>query len=549
MTKSRVLFASEYSQLNTGYAVYIREILKQMAATGKYELAEHAAYCGRENYVKLPWKVYPNIPDNEQEGEVYKRDPANQFGKWRFDRVCLDFKPDFVLACRDPWMDQHVYQSHYRDFFHLIGLAPVDSAPQRSYWFEDFASADAMLTFTKWGRQVLDEEGGGLVNTVGDAPICVDPVFAPVKDKRAHKEKMGLNTNSLIIGTVMRNQKRKLYPDLFQAFAELRKCVNKTIADNLYLLIFTRYPDMGWEIPNLITNFGLSDKVVAAYICEECKYYFIDFFRDAKTLCPKCKKYSCSMPGVKLGLDNESLAKVYNCMDLYVQWANAEGFGGPLVEAAGCGLPIVGMDYASISEVGRNLGAYLIPPGGLAKEMETGAYRAYSNTEGLTKELKRLVEQPRELLEKRGHKSRENLEKYYSSWEKTAKVWMDYIDGAQLSGLQGKWNSPPRIVEPVQSIPKFKNNHEFVTWSILNILGRPELLYSKKHIEWVCALNVEGEMVPVPGEMGGSKLLEVRPEHLMKLFQKMAADRNRLEQVRTGMVNMGTPTFIRVANA
>ena len=49
MNKKKVLFVSEASYLNTGYATYSREVLKRLHATGKYELAEFSTY-GTEDH-------------------------------------------------------------------------------------------------------------------------------------------------------------------------------------------------------------------------------------------------------------------------------------------------------------------------------------------------------------------------------------------------------------------------------------------------------------------------------------------------------------------
>ena len=44
MRKKRILFCSEATFLNTGYATYTREILTYLHSTGKYALADMAAY-------------------------------------------------------------------------------------------------------------------------------------------------------------------------------------------------------------------------------------------------------------------------------------------------------------------------------------------------------------------------------------------------------------------------------------------------------------------------------------------------------------------------
>src|SRR6185369_8643387 len=105
MNKPRVLFHSEWSALSTGYSVYTKNILSEMAKSGKYELAEFSSYCGITEVDGAP----NNLANNQNDRKVYDSDHDNVYGKWRFERVLLDFKPDFVLCCRDYWMDQHIF--------------------------------------------------------------------------------------------------------------------------------------------------------------------------------------------------------------------------------------------------------------------------------------------------------------------------------------------------------------------------------------------------------------------------------------------------------
>src|SRR5690606_18057478 len=116
--KPRILVASEFSKLSTGYAVNSREILKELHNSGKYEVAEFAAYAGLHTpqtkgiSLDTPWKLYLNEPaHNSKEYQEYSSKMTNIYGKWRFDRVCLDFEPTHVLCLRDKWMDEHLYTS------------------------------------------------------------------------------------------------------------------------------------------------------------------------------------------------------------------------------------------------------------------------------------------------------------------------------------------------------------------------------------------------------------------------------------------------------
>ena len=110
MRKKRILFCSEATFLNTGYATYAREILNYLHNTGKYELAELASYGERNDRraVGIPWRYYGVMPNMESEPKAaqseidsYGSIPTNQFGEFLFEHVCLDFFPDIVCDIRD----------------------------------------------------------------------------------------------------------------------------------------------------------------------------------------------------------------------------------------------------------------------------------------------------------------------------------------------------------------------------------------------------------------------------------------------------------------
>ena len=97
--KLRILWCGEASFLNTGYAIYAKEILSRLYETDKYVIAELACYAGADNpQIKdSPWRIYPVLPCNQEEAGIYASSQSYQFGEWRFDDVCLDFKPYVVI--------------------------------------------------------------------------------------------------------------------------------------------------------------------------------------------------------------------------------------------------------------------------------------------------------------------------------------------------------------------------------------------------------------------------------------------------------------------
>ena len=249
MRKKRILFCSEATFLNTGYATYTREILNYLHGTGKYEIAEMASYGSPEDprANTIPWKYYPVIPSKNappEQHKLYENKGTNQFGEWIFEQVCLDFLPDVVCDIRDFWMLDFAERSPYRPFFKWAIMPTVDARPQARQWVSTYQSADACFTYSDWAGEVLKDQSGGLIKYMGSSPPSAHPAYNPVEDKNNHKQLFGIDPKFKIIGTVMRNQRRKLYPDLFEAF---RIFLDKSESKDYYLYCHTSYPDLRSE--------------------------------------------------------------------------------------------------------------------------------------------------------------------------------------------------------------------------------------------------------------------------------------------------------------
>ena len=289
--KRRILFCGEASYLSTGYATYTREVLRRLHSTGKYDIAELGTYGKPEEpeIKDVPWKFYPNIPDvnNTKAVEEYNSNNTNQFGAWKFESICLDFKPDIVCDIRDFWMMEFQERSPFRKFYNWTIMPTVDAAPQHKQWIYTYANADGVFTYSDWALSSLKEQSGASINCLGSAPPSADSSYSPVQDKEAHKRSLGFEDDVKIIGTVMRNQRRKLYPDLFEAF---RLFLDKSGRTDVYLYCHTSHPDLGWDLPEIMMKNGVASRCLFTYICGESGYVFPDFFKDAISQCKTCNK-------------------------------------------------------------------------------------------------------------------------------------------------------------------------------------------------------------------------------------------------------------------
>ena len=545
----RILMVNEGSHLLTGYATYGNEVLTRLYNTGKYELAEFASSSYIEDAMsgRYPWKFYPNsVKENDPRHGEYKSQPANSFGRWRFERVLLDFKPDIVWDIRDFWMMLFEEESPLRPYFHWTIMPTVDSAPQNEAWIETFIDADSVFTYSDWGGSVLQEQGGGKINYMGSASPGVDlNIFKPYPDKNKHRDIMGLQDNLNIVGTVMRNQKRKLYPDLFDSFAKfIELCIKRgrqDLAQKTFLYAHTSYPDLGWNIPDLLKKYGVCHKVLFTYKCHHCHSYFPAFFQDAKTVCIKCNSLAAGLVNTQHGLSRQELADIYNMFDCYIQYSICEGFGMPQVEAIACGVPLMSVDYSAMTEIVKRSNGYLLKPKIKFLELETGAYRVYPDNDYTAEQLFKFLSLPQPIRAKKGFVARKAAAQYYD-WDIVAKIWENHFDNIELKGLQGKWDLPQITKDVPQSLPeetKDMSNDEFVKWLILYIWQEPNKLNSHTALGMLRTLNHGFEQT-------GRNIKSVSRNDVFLYMLSRANNKIHAEDARSNRLQLNTQDFLEV---
>lgn len=478
MRKKRILFCSEATFLNTGYATYTREILNYLHSTDKYELAEMAAYAEENDRrgLSVPWKFYgvmPNANASEDQKKQYASSTVNQFGGYAFEKVCLQFQPDIVCDIRDFWMLEFAERSPFRPFFKWCIMPTVDAAPQARQWIATYESADACLTYSDWAGEVLKNQSGGKINYIGSSPPSAHPAYSPIENKLALKTEFNIDADTRIIGTVMRNQRRKLYPDLFAAFKKFLETVENKKQYRLYC--HTSYPDLGWNIPELLQEYGLSSYVLFTYVCNDTKKPFASLFKGAIIQSPFSGKFTATLANVKNGLSYEDLAKVINTFDLYVQYANCEGFGLPQVEAAACGVPVAGTDYSAMESVLRQLEGMPIKPKALYKELETGCMRAVPDNDLAAKIFSDFFKKTAQQRKEMGNRCRENFLKHFQ-WDKSGRQWENYFDSVDILPEEKTWKSSPRVKQPQPKPDNIKKipHKELARWLITSVLCEPE---------------------------------------------------------------------------
>ena len=421
----------------------------------------------------------------------------------------------------------------------------VHNCPYQENWIYDYSTADAVLGYTEWGVESLNKDSNNTINTIGIASPGVNlDIFKPVENRKQHRKNMGFMPDIFLVGSVMRNQKRKLFPDLLKAFKIfLQKCHERgrsDLAQKTYLYFHTSYPDRGWNFPDLLKKEGLGHKVVFTYICQSCKSPFCSFFQDARMVCPHCNEVTAVIPSVGLGLSQEQLAAIMQMFDCYVQYAIAGGIEMPAIEAASCGVVPFEVDYAGMSSAVRNLNGIPIKVHHTFLELETGAYRVYPDNDYLAEQLYQFLIKPESVRKKMEYMARQGAEKHYN-WDNVAKKWEDYFDNAELTGLQGKWDSSPNIHNIPTSIPSGLSNKEFVRWLLVEVLGNPELLNTYAELDLLRTVNYGIQF-------DGMNIHPISKEQIFQNMVRKAQYKNECEKGRCGLVPLTQEDYIQYAH-
>lgn len=523
MRKKRILMVAENNIAKSGFGLYTREILNRLHETGKYKIAELSAFNANTTNNNVPWKVYPNAVKSDHEHfKQYNSDPENVFGKWRFDQIVLDFRPDIVFDIRDYWMLSFQEASLLRPYFHWVIAPTVDSLPQQHGWMQTFSNADVVSGHTDWAVEYMNQSGYNINTTHSVSDSVNTNVFKPINfSKNTNKALHMVPTDSFIIGSVMRNQKRKLIPNLMGVVRDLRLLRKDP---NIYLYLHTSYPEKaGWDIPALLQEYDAYNFTLFTYYCSSCKKSYGSLWKGPKAICPFCNQNKSAFPNVVNGLTESQLKNIYNVFDVYVQYAICEGLGIPQLEAASCGIPVFSVDYSAMNEVTTKLKAGKVPYA-LFKELETGAFRAIPDDKDLVKQLYKYLDLDDKQKKQKSIDIRQNVLDNYS-WDKTAKRFEEIFDKLEPKNM---WDTPLVFNGNNPTIPpEMKSNREWIGYAVKNILMSPHML--KTNMIQKIIFNLDNGYIASGGNVVGYGREQAK-KHIEVLLNHKAL----LEKLRSG---------------
>ena len=456
MLKPRILVCGDTSTGNTGLGRYKRDLLNGLNEAGRFQIAEFAHAGTIKDKHKVPWQYYPIAPDplNPKENEEYSKNSENAHGKWRYEKCLLHFKPHIVITPLDPWQMTCQAYSPLKPFYHLISSPTVDSAPAIPEYLDLFNQADTLITYSEFGFQTINS-----LKVANCISMGVDEtIFVPVQNKKLHKQSMGLPADSIIFGFVARNNPRKRFPELLDAFKIFLE-KNPDKANNSFLCLHTTHPDKCWDFAAMLADKELYHKVYFSYKCTKTNKVFVSLFKDKVAESPYGPAGNVDGRIINthnIHITDDQLCRIYNLFDLYVHAATNEGFGVPIIEAAACNIPIAYIPYSAMEELGSKMGGIRIPFE-LTMNYSTKANVAYVNPVHLYDAMQRFINNPISV------NSRKTIKTEYTT-KLFVERWISLIDSINIEDL---WSAPYRKVPET----KLGSNNTFS--EIISLINKP----------------------------------------------------------------------------
>lgn len=470
--KIRVLWLSDTPTCSTGFATVVKNLLRILNATGKYEFTiigiNQTDWYDREKYPYQIFEATPALSMDPRHRDLFGRQRLLQFlGTGRFDLV-FTLQDTFIIEEIAPLIIEtrkQMVENNKRAGrlvfkpFRWIYYYPIDAKPKGNWLMKSAFLADFPVCYTQYGKQesidVMKEEVAApnrlelvqklneLVRVIYHGVNTTD--FNYVIDREKVKEfrtKMfeGLTDGKFLVVNVNRNQPRKDIARTMKTFAKFLE----TNPDS-FLYLHCQVSDAGGNLQEIARN-----------------YPILQFG----------KNWSCPKDfDAHFGVSIEELNMIYNCADVIISTTTGEGWGLSFTEAMATKTPVIAPRNTSALEIiGMNEERGLLASCGttfsewVVMMNDNGCERPLVNIESMLKKLEFVKENlGKESLQKKIDAAYEWVQKLTWDSDGIGGQWLKIFDAAYNELLKEKWIMGQKVERnelcPCGSGRKYKKCH------------------------------------------------------------------------------------------
>ncbi len=332
----------------TGFGKNMKNILLSLFDDPDIEIIEAAngVYYGSDK--RTPWVSEGTAPVDQSVISQINSDPSRSqaagYGYYTIDKIIQDHEIDVYLGIEDIWAFREFEKKPWWNKIPKIIWTTIDSIPilPEARFYSD--NTDKFLVWASFAEEELRKMGHKNVETLHGAVDYSN--FKPLENRLEIRQKFSL-TDEFIVGFVFKNQLRKSVPNILEGFRIFKE---KNPESKAKLLLHTDWSDKihGWDILRFIDEKKMNmDDFLATYICHKCGNYFLYKYIGEEKDCPACGSTGCVHTKTSaLGVSEDQLNEIYNCMDVYCHPFTSGGQELPIQEAKAAGLITLVTDYS-----------------------------------------------------------------------------------------------------------------------------------------------------------------------------------------------------------
>lgn len=225
------------------------------------------------------------------------------------------FQPDAILQIFDLFTTWPTLKK-YGSLLPIVSYSPVDALPLAQQIWESAKICQKVIPQTKFAKKVYGEAGIESQEVIyhGADPAIYYP--RTKEENKAARQAYGIDPGTFLVLMVQDNTRRKNIPSQIKAFQNFKK---RTGADAHLLGVIPNIEGMReWDLDLLWSALREGQ--------DDC---FSHVFN----------------------LSEVELAELYSASDVLLHCSYGEGFGLPMIEAGGCGIPAIATNFSSLPEL------------------------------------------------------------------------------------------------------------------------------------------------------------------------------------------------------
>lgn len=356
MARLKILMQTNGPQMKTGLGENGRALMKYFyKRRDKYDFVY---YCTQTNVADpilgmMPVKSYGCLPNDQnvinqlnQDGNR-ARDAA--YGGLYIDEIVKKEKPDIWLGSDDIWSFNGLRDKPWFKGINPIYHVTVDSRPILDEAFQQAKASKNYFTWANFAAKEMHRFGPEYAHVKSIYGASDLSMFHPIskQEKLDLRKRFNLSPDDTIFLYMSRNQLRKGFPQMIQAYAEFRKEFPYAKSKLHFHTSFSE-KGAGWDIPKLMTYHGVKkEEVLCTYVCKECGQWHVKPYDGEDIDCPYCgAKKSMVTVSIVHGVPDGEMALLHGLSDASPNPITSGGLERGIVSSLMCGLPTAATNYS-----------------------------------------------------------------------------------------------------------------------------------------------------------------------------------------------------------